>query len=95
MVEKGSGMVESTWNKWYCFYEETVGDLSISRYMSPTGWQRTAFYFDTKREAQLAFGQHGWKSLPVTTQEISDAKMIRDDCRMMINYDYDREEYLS
>ena len=79
------------WGKWFCFYREQVADVSIGRYMSPNGWQNTAYYFHDKREAQLAYGQHGWKDCPVTTQEIQDARMMRDDDRRMMDADLDME----
>lgn len=108
-VAAGPGMPKDIWNKWYCYYRESIEGLSIARYMSPTGWQPSSYYFDSKREAELAFVQHGWKSLPVTTQEIRDARMMRDDCRHMMELEeremerdtwesargYDREEWLS
>lgn len=90
-IMRGESMPSDTWNKWICFYHEQVGDLNISRYMSPNGWQPTAYYFNDKREAEQAFIQHGWKSLPVTSREIQDARMIRDDMRRMMDADLDLE----
>ena len=87
-VVKGPGMLEYTWDKWYCYYHEQVGDINISRYMHPDGWKEYCYYFNEKREAELAFVQHGWKSLPPTQQEISDQKMMRDDLRRSLNDDF-------
>ena len=77
--------------KWYCSYAETYRGETIHRYMSPNGWQRTTYYFDTKREAEAAFLMFGRNTLPVTEQEYQDARMIRDDIEEMFLSDIERE----
>lgn len=88
------------WGKWYCVIFENVGERRFARYMSPTGWQKTSYYFNDKRDAQLAFGKHGWKSLPVITQEIADQTTMEQNCRDMDRIsdeelEYDRVDFLN
>jgi hypothetical protein len=82
-IAKSLAFSENLWGKWYCVYFEESGGKRFSRYMSPTGWQNTAYYFGEKREAQLAFGQHGWKSLAVTQEEIQNQKSMDESMREM------------
>lgn len=60
-------------NKWYCSYFEEKDNIQIPRYLSPTGWQRPCFWWNTKKEAELAFKNHGQSPLPIEDFEIQNA----------------------
>ena len=87
-ISKGLAFQDTLWGKWYCVTYVTCiagGNLQFPRYMSPDGWQTTSYYFESKRDAQLAFGQHGWKTLPVSDQEIRDRQFMNRSMREMFD----------
>ena len=87
-IQRNLVFSEDLWDRWYCVCFENVENRRFARYMSPTGWRKTCHYFADKRDAELAFGKHGWKSLPVTPQEISDQIYMERDCRETMEQDF-------
>lgn len=45
----------------FCVYE-------FYRYLTPTGWERTAYYFKDRKEAEETFKKIGQTTLPLVTK---------------------------
>ena len=78
-IEPGLSFGENLHHKWYCVVHLKVDGETLQRYMHPQGWERTAYYFDSKRDAQLAHAQHGWQKITVTSDDIFWARSMRED----------------
>ena len=62
---------EST-TKCCCIYHEQNKTTRFIRYMTPTGWKHTCFWWNSKKEAQTAFENFGQTPLPIKDFEIQN-----------------------
>ncbi len=75
------GCVPDVSDKWYCVYFIQVpGFLDyFDRYLTPAGWKKTAYYFETKEEAEKTFETFKDYSFHPSYQEMQE----RRDCEEM------------